>query len=335
MKSKQELKALVVGSGWGRNHALGLRSSGVAQVCGLCVRTDKPRSRDLASEIGVPLYTDLGRALRETAPDILTVATQERDHREATLAGLRAGAHVYCEKVMASRLSEAEEMLQVSRATNRQLGIGYNYRFSSTNEKLREWVLGGEIGEVLYGAVHAFGYCIHHTTHTMVSILGEPETVTAMVSEAEKGGDRISLLKFEEFLYSAATVKSYIVKFRSGAIVTFVSSDYQNITHPAVEVTLGGTKGRVHMEDLGGRLTLYCGERTARTWQPSLILDRVDLPYTTQRAVGAFAAAILAGERPPVSGEEGLLMMRLEKAIYESSNTSRPVSIPAPASAAE
>ena len=320
-----KMRAVIVGSGWGRNHALGLKQSGLVDVVAVCGRIESERGKALAEEFGVPLFTDVTKALAELSPDIATVATQEAEHHDMTIAALEAGAHVYCEKVMAATISEAEAMIAAAEEEDRQLMVGYNYRFSPSAERLRQVVKGGELGEVLYGSVQALGYCIHHATHTVLSILGEPDVVFAMIDREERPGAHLKILGFEEFIYSAATSKAYLIKFKCGAVVTFVSSDYQKTWHPAVQVDLGGTDARVQMNDIVGDVILYKGDRIANTWKPSQIRDKLDLASTTQKAVGEFARALLAGTDAPVPAEEGLSMMRLEKAIQDSANSASAV----------
>ncbi|MGX5181444.1 Gfo/Idh/MocA family protein, partial [Streptomyces avermitilis] len=51
------------------------------------------------AEHGIPhAYTDLDRMLQEQRPDLVSICTPPTLHREQTLAALRAGAWVWCEK---------------------------------------------------------------------------------------------------------------------------------------------------------------------------------------------------------------------------------------------
>ena len=56
-------------------------------------------ARETALRHGIPRhYTDAYQMLEEQKPDILSVCTPNAYHKEYTLAGLRAGCHVVCEK---------------------------------------------------------------------------------------------------------------------------------------------------------------------------------------------------------------------------------------------
>ena len=66
--SESPLRALVVGSGWGRNHAYAYRAHPRVELVGLCGRGESERSLQLARDLQVPLFTDLDHALKETQP---------------------------------------------------------------------------------------------------------------------------------------------------------------------------------------------------------------------------------------------------------------------------
>jgi predicted dehydrogenase len=110
-------------------------------------------------------------------------------------------------------------------------------------------------------------------------------------------------------------------------VAQLASSDYQLFGHPAVRIDLGGTEARAQVDDIVGRVTVYRGERTAELWQPSLIRDRLDLGSTGVAAVRAFAAAVRAGQPVPVPGDQGLQMLRIERACVHSQRLGRPVGL--------
>jgi len=70
------------------------------------------------------------RELLSATPDIdaVLVATPDFRHAEHTNACLRAGKHVYCEKLMANTVANARSMVQTARATGKLLQIGHQRR---------------------------------------------------------------------------------------------------------------------------------------------------------------------------------------------------------------
>jgi predicted dehydrogenase len=85
--------------------------------------------------------------------DAVIVATPDFVHAEHTNAALRAGKHVYCEKLMAHTVEAARSMVQTARETKKLLQIGHqrrsNPRYLHAREKLiREAKLLGRITNV-------------------------------------------------------------------------------------------------------------------------------------------------------------------------------------------
>ena len=66
-------------------------------------------------------YTDPQKMLDELKPDFVSVCTPNRYHKQWTLAALRAGADVACEKPMAVSLADAEELFAAAAACGKRL----------------------------------------------------------------------------------------------------------------------------------------------------------------------------------------------------------------------
>ena len=59
--------------------------------------------------------------------DVVSITTPNKFHLEMATAALAAGKHVWCEKPMAPKLADAEEMLAAARASGKVAVLGYNY----------------------------------------------------------------------------------------------------------------------------------------------------------------------------------------------------------------
>ena len=79
---------------------------------------------------GVKAWNDLAAALQDDAIDAVYIALPVAMHAEATIASLRAGKHVLCEKPTAMDYIQAERMVAAARAAthrgrrNRSTGAG-------------------------------------------------------------------------------------------------------------------------------------------------------------------------------------------------------------------
>lgn len=79
-------------------------------------------------------------------------------HAEAAIAALQAGKHVLCEKPMATSLAETDAMIAAAQAAQRILMIGQILRFRPVNQKAREIISGGGIGEIKQIIRRRFSY---------------------------------------------------------------------------------------------------------------------------------------------------------------------------------
>ncbi len=313
-----KLRVLVVGSGWGLHHGRAVRSHPEAELVGLCGRSESTRSLAAAAELQVPLIVGLEPALEQCRPDVVCCCTAEAEHATVTIAALEAGAHVLCEKMTADSLAAAERMVAAAERAGRRLGIGYNYRFSPSARKLRELVESGSLGGIVGAQALCFGYCLHHTLDLVCSLLGEVTECFELLHDQPPEPPSLGFIGFDEFVYSASACRSIQLRFASGAVASLVGSDFVRPGHPAVRLDLLGTRARCTMADIVGAVTVYRENREAEQWLPSLILDRLDLPSTTEALVRAFIDAIRDGHPPPVTGEEGLARLRLEAALARS-----------------
>lgn len=69
-------------------------------------------------------------------------------HHHWTIAALRAGKHVLCEKPLAANLAEAEEMFAAAEEAGRVLVEAFMYRCHPLIDRLLEEVRGGAIGQL-------------------------------------------------------------------------------------------------------------------------------------------------------------------------------------------
>ena len=109
------------------------------------------RARRVAREEGIPhAYGDWRSMLREQELDVVHVCTPNAYHKEQTIAALRAGAHVCCEKPAAPCRADAEAMFEAARAARRHLFIGQSARFISWGRAAKEIADSGRLGEIYF-----------------------------------------------------------------------------------------------------------------------------------------------------------------------------------------
>ncbi len=96
---------------------------------------------------GVLAFTDLSEALRDPKIDAVYVASPVALHAEQTIASLRAGKHVLCEKPVALDYAQAETMAEAARESGRLLGIAYYRRLYPKLMRAKQLIAEGTIGQ--------------------------------------------------------------------------------------------------------------------------------------------------------------------------------------------
>ena len=118
----------------------------------------KERATEAAAKYGVynaKIYTDYLACVQDTNIDVIHVCTPNRSHKAITVAALEHGKHVMCEKPMAISSDDAEEMLEAAKRTGKLLSIGYQNRFRTDVQVLKNLIDQGTLGEIYYAKAHA------------------------------------------------------------------------------------------------------------------------------------------------------------------------------------
>ena len=320
----RKLRAVVAGWKWGSNHMRAFAESEVCDLAAVWSRTRNPNAEGTAGLYHVPLYTDFERMIQEHQPDIVSVAVPESAHDALAISALNSGCHVYCEKVLADSRDAAQRMVACAQAHGRLLNVGYNYRYSPSCVYLAEAIRAGKIGRPLFAHLRAFGFCIHHMTDYVNSILGRPVRAVSVIEREPLPGrpnPSSPALVFDTFMYCALTMKTYTVQYESGAVLMAGATDYSSALNPGATLLVEGTEGRLMLDDLSGRVTIWHNSRESVVYAPSQIGDRIGLRENCVLAVKDFALAVQEKRSAPIPGEDGVAMIALEEAIYRSART--------------
>jgi predicted dehydrogenase len=123
------LRVLVAGCGnMGASHARAYHKMPEFEIVGLVSRGPESRAK-LSRELGgLPEFGDYYEALKATKPDVVSINTYPETHASYARAALEAGCHVFCEKPLAETVAEAQSIVDLARAKNRKLVIGYILR---------------------------------------------------------------------------------------------------------------------------------------------------------------------------------------------------------------
>lgn len=107
------------------------------------------KERGTASYDGCTAYTDYRELLeKERDIDAVVICTADHSHAIISIAAMKAGKHVYCQKPMAHTVYEARKMTEVARETKVATQVATGISASEATRLLCEWIWDGAIGQV-------------------------------------------------------------------------------------------------------------------------------------------------------------------------------------------
>jgi predicted dehydrogenase len=110
---------------------------------------DRGRAETFAAENDIPEVSDSYQQVIEADDvDVVYNPLPMHLHKEWTIATLRAGKHVLCEKPFASNAGEAAEMVRVAEETGQILGEAFHHWYHPMFQRILELVRLGTIGTV-------------------------------------------------------------------------------------------------------------------------------------------------------------------------------------------
>ena len=118
------------------------------EIVALCARRREPLEA-AAKEDGCGFITDEWRKVVDSpAVDLLMVATPDRLHHEAVMAGISAGKHIFCEKPVGADSRQAYEMWRACREAGLAHYVPFWSRYMAPFLRAREIVQAGILGEI-------------------------------------------------------------------------------------------------------------------------------------------------------------------------------------------
>ncbi len=121
----------------------------------------KGRLKDATTKWGADLF--LTRSYREILSrkdvDAVIIATPDHWHQQISIDAMRAGKHVYCEKPMVHAITEGPAVIKAQTETGKIFQVGSQGVSSLGNEKARQLLKDGAIGQLNY----AEGFWARHS----------------------------------------------------------------------------------------------------------------------------------------------------------------------------
>lgn len=261
---------------------------------------------------GVACFADYHKMLEAVRPDIVAVATGEKQHRPVVEAAAKAGVRaIVCEKPIAPTLKDATLMIKACRKADALLFVNHTRRFDPLIRSARAAVAHGSIGEILQATSYYTAGVRNTGTHLLDLLrflLGDASWVIGIRNPRgacpprDEGVDGL-------------------IKFRSGtrAVLQFLDKDDYSI----FDVRLYGQRGTLTLARFGYKIERL-GLKPRADFPKLKELDLDDAVCSGRlrsfmRAMVDHVVACLDGEEVPVSrGEDGRAALELVEALWKS-----------------
>ncbi|NLC56362.1 MAG: Gfo/Idh/MocA family oxidoreductase [Armatimonadetes bacterium] len=150
--SEKPLRFAVVGLGMGQAHCHDINDARGAELVAVCDLVPE-RVEAMTKAYGCRGTTDFAEILAAPDIDVVNIATPSGMHAEHTIAALRAGKHVICEKPPEVTVAKVDSMIAAQRETGKKLMIIFQSRFEPLYRRLRQTIQDGRLGRLI--GVHA------------------------------------------------------------------------------------------------------------------------------------------------------------------------------------
>jgi len=151
------VRAGLIGTGFiGPVHLEAIKRTG-AQVTAICGSTRSAKA--LADQWGVPeVYGDYDYKALLASPnvDVVHITSPNRVHVEQSLAALKAGKHVICEKPLGMSTKETSKLVRAVQKSDRVFAVNYMCRFFPAVLQMRAMVQRGQLGKIIHVQGHFF-----------------------------------------------------------------------------------------------------------------------------------------------------------------------------------
>jgi predicted dehydrogenase len=344
------MRVAIVGLGFAGSelHLPALAALSEATVVGGCDLDEARRGR-VAERWSIPVFRTVAELLSTTSPEVLVVATPPEHHAQCCLDGLRAGAHIVCEKPFVSSLREADEVIGAARAAGRQVALNHEFREMPILKAILDRIGADDTGRLVFaqiwqlmdlppwkeagwrrallrGTLYEAG--VHLVDLAMALFNERPRAVTATMSSCGVGdgeSDAVALVTLE---------------FSGGRIAHITQNRLCPGETQYVEVRADCASASLRAS-FGGRARLSLGLH--RSTRPHLRFEyggsglawreighrRVALArnprdpaaVATRRILEKTLTALHAGASPPVSAADGRDVLEVLAACYASAET--------------
>ncbi len=305
------------------------------------------RAEELAEKYHCKAYESIETMLADSEIDAVSVCAANHVHAEITVAALKAGKHVLCEKPMATSLKDCQLMVDTAEKMGKILMIGQNQRFAKAHMEARKLIERGDIGKVLtfkttfghggpetwsvdagpqnwffdkkraaMGAMADLG--VHKTDLIQYLLEDTVEATTATVTTLDKRDSNGDLIGVDDNAICIYKMKSGVIGTMTASWTYYGEEDNSTIIY--------GTEGILKIYDD----PKYCLELIRRDGGKVFYdIDQIQTNdnQTKSGIIDGFVEAVKNGTEPAVPGKSVLSAMKAIFGSLKSSELGRTVRV--------
>ncbi|MFF1572330.1 Gfo/Idh/MocA family protein [Leifsonia sp. NPDC058292] len=294
---------------------------------------DSPRGADLAGMLGVPYVHSYEEALA-WGPDAVIVTAENARHRSLVEQAAAAGAHILCEKPLATTVDDARAMVAAAERAGVTLMTAYPVRFASSFRDAVARVRSGQLGTVVGvkgtnngkipladrawftdPALSGGGALVDHVVHCadlLDELLGElPATVRAVSNRMLHADSGVQV----------ETGGLVTAVYPSGVVATIDCSwsvPDSAATWGGVTLQITGTRGTITVAPFAQHVSGY--DLGGPVWTGTG--DDLDAAM-----LGEFLHAVREGRPAVPGGDVGVRTLQIVAAAQASAATGQPVAV--------
>lgn len=311
-----------------------LRRSPDVELIGIA-DDDNARAIQFAAAHGITAFASIEALLAEQ-PDGVIVCSENSKHAPLVLAAAEAGAHVLCEKPLATTLEDAQDMIAACERAGVILMTAFPMRFSPPVLEVKALIDANGLGEI-YGcnttnqgqcpkhhrawfvdpALAGGGALADHTVH-LADLLR-----WMLQSEIVEVYARTNHILYADDAPDVETGGLLMLTFANGTFASIDCSWNKPLSYPTwggLAMDFVAEKGYVKLDAFKQHMPVY---RTGS--------DRAAWAFwgsdSDQAMVDEFTACIREQRPPRVTGEDGLKALKVVLAAYRSATTGEPVAL--------
>ena len=324
-------KVLIVGLGSIGNKHLNIVNRLLPDVA-LGIKRHKASKLAFSSNIKNFLST---REMLEFQPNISILANPAPFHIETALRLAEINSHIFIEKPLSVMTNQVSNLISICQMNNLILQVGYNLRFSLSLQKFKEIVGSGQLGALQKIECRAGQYLpdwrpesdyrlgvsarkelgggvlleLSHEIDYLRWIFGEVNWVSGKLStESEL---EINVEDTARFKMGFNTINDL------SGLVADVTLDFVRRT-PSRFCRVYGSMANLEWNGLTGEVSIF--EHNKNAWK-KIYIDPNELSKTYELEWLSFIDSVNTGNKPFVTGEDGLRVIEIIEAIRIASDT--------------